>query len=396
MNKNLIFILFFTLPFISKGQIDCKPTLGFGFKPIEKGISLYVKPDLNSAIAFKSPSRDGIWLSCTSTNVVNDFVEVKAEFIHNAFIENGVNPLLLDLYSYLTDEYNYDFNFQEYTKYIMVEKNQKDIYNLLYNDNENDWFKDYSSREDYDMSTFEGFYNNWISYDKENSNDNYIFENQNTIVYVQKSDITNEGTVSLILNGGTSDYYLKFLNEQIDYKNSKSCIYTEDKLLTYFEYYCNALIKEESPFKVIKEINEFSNHFKEFKSRVSLDFLKMKASYFDGNYSTTIELSKKLIDLFDNKKITNSKNSFNGGDIDMSMVYAFTISSLLQTEKYTDALKYSQKCDTDNSLKFEQHNQFYAIALLNLERKNEACSILNKAYLNGDEGARELIKKHCE
>jgi len=396
MNK-ILSILFFTLiSFTSFGQIDCKPTMGFAFKPIKKGISLYTKPDLNSKIALKSPSADNVWLSCTNVNLINDFVEVEVGFIHGAFRENGVNSLLLDLYQYLKSDYEYKFNFQEYAKFIMIKENQKAIYSLLFNDPNNDWFKDYSSREEYDVSTFEGFYSNWISYDKSSSNDSYIFENEGTVVYVHKSEITNEGTVSMILNGASSDYYLKLFNEQIDLKNENSCIYTEDKLLSYFEFYSNALIREDLPFKVIQEINKFSYHFKNFESINTLNFLKMKASYFDQNYTTTINFAEKLVTLYDEKKITNSNDTFGGGDIDMSRVYAFLISGLLQTSNYTKALKYSKKCDTEPKLQFAQHIEFYAISLLNLDQKTMACKMLNKAYSNGNEGARELLKKHCE
>jgi hypothetical protein len=387
MKKILPLILMFIFSLVSYGQIDCEPTIGFVFKPIKQGISLYTKPDLNSKVALKSPSPDDIWLSCTNVKIINDFVEVEVRFIHNAFRENGVNLSLLDLYQYLTNEYKYSFNFQEFAKFIMIEENQKNIYDLLLNDENNDWFKDYSSSKEYDMSTFEGFYKYWIKYDKTKSNDDYIFDNQGKIFYVHKSEITNKRNANFILIGANSDYYLKYFNEQLELKSENSCIFTEYKLMSYFEFYSNALIKEDKPFKVIQEINKFSYQFKNFESLNTLNFLKMKASYFDSNYTATINLAKKLINLYD---------TFGVGDIDMSRVYAFIISSLVQTDKNTEALKYSKKCDLNSKLQFEQHIEFYTISLLNLEQKTEACNRLNKAYLDGNEGARELIKKYCE
>lgn len=395
MTKKLLLLFLLTFSFITNGQIDCKPTLGFGFKPIKKGISLYQKPNLNSKIILKSPEPDNVWLNCTDTNIINDFVEVEVDFLKGAFNDNGVNNLLYWLHHYLTEDYNYRFDFKTFMEFITIKENQQKVYNLLIKDETNDWFKDYSSSDIYDVSTFDGFYKNWIYYDKSKSNDEYIINNQGTKVYVHKNDITSEGAASFVLNGASSGYYLEQLQKQLKLKRENSCIYKEQSLIFYFEYYANALIKEEKPFKVIQQISKYSSEFNKLTSHYTLDFLKMKASYFDKNFITSTEIAKKLVNLFDQKKISNSNKSFNG-NLDMSRVYAFLISGLLQTDKYQDALKYSKKCELDYKLQFEQHIEFYAIALLNLNQKTEACRILNQAYLDGNESARELLKKNCE
>lgn len=396
MNKNLLLAFLLVFPIISKGQIDCKPTLGFAFKPIEEGISLYKNPNLNSEILLKSPAPDKVWLKCSNPEIINDFVEVEVDFLYDAFTENGVNDYLFWLHHYLTDQYSYSFNFKTFMDFIQIKENQRKVYDLLINDEKNDWFKDYSSSDEYDVSTFEGFYKNWIYYDKAKSNDDYIINNQGRKVFVHKSKITNETGAGMILNGASSDYYLESFQKQLKLKGENSCIYDESTLIFQFEYYANALIEEGEPFKVIQEISNNKYEFEKFSSQIKLDFLKMKASYFDKNYSTSIKICNQLIQLFEQDKITNSNNSYDGGDMDMSRVYAYLVSGLLNMDRYQDALKSLEKCSLDRNLQFEQYEVFYGITLLNLDQKNKACKILNEAYLNGNQNARDLIKENCE
>lgn len=386
----------FFISLISFGQIDCQPTLGFGFKPINKGIPLYAEPNSNSDIRLLSPKADGIWLSCTNVNLINDFVEVEVSFTYDAFEENGVNAQLLTLYSYLKSDYEYRFNFQEFAKFIMIEENQRFIYHLLINDRTNEWFSDFSSYKTYDISTFQGFYDYWIYYDKSNSDDNYIFKNEGTKVYVHKNDVTNTGGVSVILADASSEHYKRFFNEQLKYKNNNSCSYIESTLMSYFKYYLNALISENEPFKVIQEIKNYEYNFESLRSYNLLNYLKMKASYADENYISTIDIAKNIISLYDENKIINSRENYSKGNIDISRVYAFLISSFILTDNYTDGLTYSKKCNLNINLQFDQHIQFFALSLLNLKQKTEACKILKKAYLDGNEGARKLLKKYCE
>ena len=396
MNIKLLLAFLLIFPIISKGQIDCKPTMGFAFKPIEEGVLLYKNPTLNSEVILKSPAPNSVWLKCANPEIINDFVEVEVDFLNEAFTKNGVNSYLYWLHHYLTDQYSYSFNFQSFIEFIQIEENQRQVYTTLINDEENDWFKDYSSSDAYDVSTFDGFYQNWIYYDKAKSNDDYIINNHGRKVFVHKSKITNETGAGMILNGASSDYYLESFEKQLKLKRENSCIYDESSLIFQFEYYLNALIKEGEPFKVIQHVSNHKYEFDKLSSQYKLEFLKMKASYFDKNYTTTIDISKHLISQFDQKKITNSNNSYNGGDMDMSQVYAFLISGLLYSDKYQDALDYIEKCSLDENLQFEKYLEFYAITLLNLDQKTEACKVLNQAYLDGNENARNLIKKNCE
>ena len=393
-----IFLLVFVLafPLILTSQINCTPTLGFGFTPIKKNILLYKEPNLNSQVVLKSQEPDNVRLICTNTNIINDFVEVEVDFLFGAFKENGVNDYLYRLYQYLTDEYEYTFDFKSFMEFIFVQENQIKIYDLLINDKTNDWFKDYSFSAEYDVSTFEGFYQNWIYYDRPNSNENYIINNQNRKVYVHKNDITNKGGIVPLIVNANSDFYFDFFKNELEFKKQNSCIFDEDSLIRYFQFYANALISEKNYFEVIQEINKYNDKFTGSINKYKIDFLKTKACYYDQNYSLAAKIAEELVYAFDYKKISNSNNTFSYGDIDMSMVYAFLISGLQKTEKYAEALKYSKICELDVSLQFPQHTEFYVISLLKLDQKIKACEILNKAYLNGNESARELLKKYCK
>lgn len=390
----LIILSFLIIQWNSFSQIDCNPTIGFSFKPNKKGIPLRDKPNSNGNILLQSPEPDGVWLSCTKKGFTNDFVEVKIEFIHDAFRENGVNTLLLDLYQYLKSDYEYGFNFQEFTEFIMIEENQKKIYKLLYNDQDNDWFKNYSSSKNYDVSTYEGFIKNWINFDKTNSNYKYIFENQERIVYVHKSLITNNNGAGILLQNAKSEYYFKEVKEQLSLKKENHCLYSEANLFWYFQFYIEALINEE-PFKAIQEIQKYSNYFKNKKYLNKILFLKAKASYFDENLTSTVKVGQELIELFNSKQIRHNVND-NYGDINMAKVYKYTVSSLVNLKEFDKAIALSTICMNNKKLHHKRYLEFHAVILLNMNKKTEACDVLNTAYLKGDENARELIKKYCE
>lgn len=399
--KKIIFLTLLFFPIIIFSQIDCKPTVGFAFKPIKKGVSLLQKPNSNSSIALKSPNANDVWLRCTSSRIVNGFIEVKVDFLDSAFRKNGVNNNLYWLHNYLTEEYNYKFDFKTFIDFINKKKNQLKVYNQLINDKENKWFKNYSSADSYDVSTFKGFYKNWIYYDKSKSNDQYIINNQDRRVYIHKSDISNEGNPSPILNDASSDYYLKFLKEQLNLKKEISCLYKEEYLISYFEFYANALMREENFFKVIQEINKYAPQFKNSKNSKNskihflLDFLKVKASYFDKNYVISNKVAENLINSFKKNKLSNTRKK-REEDLDMARVYGFLVSGLLQNGQYKKALNYSEECERNKNLQYEQHLVFYGIALLNTDKKIKACNVLNKAYLKGNETARDLINKNCK
>ena len=378
-----------------KSQINCIPTIGDGFKPISKGISLRDSPDLTSKIIIKTPNPDGIWLKCTENGYFNDFVKVKVWFIDDAYKENGVNSNISYLYTYLKDDYGYEFNFQDYIKFISDNKNLKNIYDTLISDENNDWFKDWSNSKEYDVSTFDGFYNYWIYFDKEKSNYDYIFENEGKELYVDKKDLTNDVPGLLYSNGQDVEYYLEKINELLDLNRSRKCEYLESKLIFCIDKYIS-LLSNDNAFKAIQEINVLSEYINDDKNKKKLEYLKMIASYKDENFIASIKIGKDLINSYDKKLINNYQLTFSREDIDMSEVYGYVISSLINENKLDEAYNLSLKSLHNQYLQFGQNIEFHSIILLQMNKKSEACELLNKEYLNGNEKARELINKYCK
>ncbi len=376
-------------------QINCIPTIGDGFKPITKGIALRDSPELTSEIVMRTPSANGIWLKSTENGYFNDFVKVKVWFIGDAYKENGVNSNISYLYTYLKDDYGYDFNFQDYIKYISDNKNLEKIYNTLISDENNDWFKDWSNSEKYDVSTFNGFYDYWIYFDKEKSNYNYIFENEGKELYVNKNDLTNDVPGLLYANGQDVEFYLEKINELIDLNKNRKCEYLESKLIFCIEKYIS-LLSDDNAFKAIQEINTLSEYISDETNKRKLEYLKMIASYKDENFIASIKIGKELINSYDKKLINNYQVTFSREDIDMSEVYGYVISSLISENKLDEAFNLSLKSLNNQNLQFGQNIEFHSIILLQMNKKSEACELLNKEYLNGNEKARELINKYCK
>lgn len=378
-----------------KSQISCVPTIGDGFKPISKGIELRDSPDLNSKIIMKTPNPGGIWLKCIGNGYFNDFVKVKVWFINGAYEENGVNNNIAYLYNYLKDDYGYEFNFQDYIKFISDNKNLKNIYDTLISDDKNDWFKDWSDSEEYDVSTFEGFYNYWIYFDKEKSNYGYIFENEGKELYVNKKDITNDVPGLLYANDQDIEYYSEKIYELLDLYNNNKCKYLESKLIFCIENYIS-LLSNDDAFKAIQEINTLSKYINDYNNKKKLEYLKMIASYKDENYIASVKIGKDLINSYDKKLINNYQVTLFREDIDMSEVYGYVISSLIRENKLDEAYNLSLKSLHNQNLQFGQNIEFHSIILLQMNKKSEACDLLNKEYINGNEKARELINKFCK
>lgn len=390
---NILLIALISLQMNS--QIICIPTIGDGFKPITKGIALRESPEFTSKIVMRTPSADGIWLKSAQNGYSNDFAKVKVWFIGDAYKENGVNSNILYLYSYLKNDYGYKFNFQDYVIFISDNKNLENIYNTLINDENNDWFKDWSSSKEYDVTTFDGFFNYWIYFDKEKSNYKYIFENEGKELYVNKNDLTNDVPGVLYANGQDIEFYHEKINELIDLNRNRKCEYLESKLIFCIERYIS-LLSDDNAFKAIQEINTLSEYINDDKNKKKLGYLKMIASYKDENFIASIKIGKDLISSYDKKLINNYQATFSREDIDMSEVYGYVISSLIEENRLDGAYDLSLKSLGNQNLQFGQNIEFHSIILLQMNKKSEACELLNKEYLNGNEKARELINKYCK
>lgn len=392
--KNIFLFLYFVTISIY-GQIDCNPLKGQNLKPISKGANLRENPNLNSAVIIKTPNPDEIWLECMEDGFSNEFVKVKIEFLTEVFNEKGVNSNLLVLYNNLKYSHNYDFTFRDFFEQTSNIETINEWYRVLIEDKEDFNIKNWDSSEDYDVSTIEGFIKYWIYFDKNKSDYKYILDNHERIVYIHKSQLTNSiPTILSLPEDSSAEEYLTEVEKYIEFKETRNCLYTENLLYQYFSRYIKSLANE-NPFLAIQEIQKYSINFETDNSNYKLKYLKMYCSYLDKNYTTTSLIGKELIMAYKNKLIKNTSESFEG-DIDMADVYAYLISSLINNSKSSEALTFSKECLANNRLQHEKYLELHAIILLNLNKKSEACKILNAEYLNGNENARELINEYCK
>lgn len=394
MSKKVIIIFIISISLQMNSQISCIPKIGDQFKPIKKGVALREAPETTSKIVIVTPDSDGIWLKATKNGFINNFVKVKVWFITKAYRENGVNKNIPLLYEKLKDDYGYKFNFQDYIKFISDDKNLNTIYKTLINDESNNWFKNWSYSDKYDVSTFDGFYDNWIYFDKEKSNYKYIYENEGKQFYVDKNDLVNFKPL-LGINGQNIEFYKEKIHDLLTLKKNKSCEYSEGILFFNIDNYLNFL-SHDNPFKAIQEINELSQFITDNKSKKKLDFHKLISCFNDGNITASLKIGKELIVSYDQKLINNYQNTLMREDIDMSLVYAYVIYCLMKENKFDEAYDLSLKSLYNGTLQFDQNIEYHSIILLNLNKKTEACELLNEDYLNGNERARELINKYCK
>lgn len=235
----------------------------------------------------------------------------------------------------------------------------------------------------------------------------------------------------IILMGAGPSYYLENVNTLLELKKENNGVYSNEKLFSHFDLYIEALFrnniytlngdtfsekqlidkygdrikeaiekfgfkkKKIEPFKILKEINKYSQYFSENKQVHKLNYFRMKASYFDKNYFAASMIGEDLIKAYNSNKIINSISRFSEG-IEMAKVYKYVISSSLMINKDAKALELSKVCLNNKNLQFSRFLEFYAHSLFRSNQKIEACSILNKAYLNGNERAKDFIKEYCQ
>jgi hypothetical protein len=394
----LLILLNCTLLSIARSQITCDPEKDDFFNPIKEGVIFRTNPSINAPIAFKSPSPDHIYLKCVEDGFQNGFVKVKVHLNYLCFGERGLNENLSFLYEKIIEEYNDEITFKDFYKAISDSTKMKRLYEVLSEDEDNTWFKNFSTNYKYDMSTYQGFYDYWIAYDKNKSDDLFIVENHERIVYVHKSVINNNRGIALPY-GSDQEYFEKLYKDKIqqlvELEYNNSCKYNPYELYAYVEKLTLNYIEKQEYFKAIQLLNKHNSYFASLDVQPKIDYLIMVASYHDNNYKAALELGSKLINLYKAKKIKNQKEYYERDNIDLSEVYGYVISCCLNVNQHLKALSLSEECRKNNSLKFSELTQFYASALVALNRKDEACSFLNKEYLKGNEEARELIKNLC-
>jgi clan AA aspartic protease (TIGR02281 family) len=372
--------------------LDCNPVKGYKFRANKDNINLKLEPNLNSTTLI-SPKKDSFWLTCVEDGVENDFVKVELFLNYKAFEEKGFDKNVYFLYYEKLDELT--ISIKKYFDIISNDIELQKIYNTLI---KNKSFDGWSDEEDFNkkMKTFEGFKSYWIKYNKENSDINYIRENQNRIVYVNKSDI-EKNSFGIFITGKNEDYYLSEINKLVSFKEKNSCAYDENILFGNFSEYINRIISK-NPFLALQKINLYSEYFEQNENIIKTEKLKMIASYDDENYEATAITAKKIItDYKEQKKyiiLDGKVEMYNF--INLEEVYGYLISSLIFLNKIDEAYSFSSECLVNDNIKFGQFLDFHINILKQLNKFDEMCDLLNKEYLKGNEKAKELKIENCK
>ena len=398
--KRITTILTLTHLFIlSHAQIDCTPKIGDRFFPIHEGVNLRSEPSLTSTIVFKTPDNEGVLnkgvkLICQQDGFQNEFVKVMILFWDETMGDYGINPETLWLYDKSKEEGQFIGSFKDFYAIIQDNNKLRELYGKLQNQK---WFLEWGGSEDYDMSTFDTFYSYWIKYPESDNDIQFVLQNHEKIAFVHKSVIETNGYFAMPTSGFNldSEYFYKKLDEIKEMEASNDCDYGSNFMFSHLKALVETLLDEEQYFKAIQEITACEHYFSDPVERLKMQALKMKASYYDGNYEGSLAIAKKLLSEYQTGRITNSKTDYYG-DIDMSDVYGFAIGSCLNTEKYTEGLNLSNQVLKNEAFQYGKYVEFHARLLGSLGKEDEACSFLNKHYLNGHQGARDMYQENCK
>ena len=392
------FFLILLVSITGNAQIDCYPRVGDRFSPIQKGVNLRLEPSLDAKIILQSPDDDGvankgIRLICVEDGLTNDFVKVQVFFWDYTMEDYGINRNLDYLLEKMKEHHAYNESFASFYPQMQDTNKARSTYEQIKSD---DWFKEGSSSDSYDMSTFQGFFNYWIQGSNNKDSLNFILENHERVLYTHKSVIENSGYV--LTHSGPNmgvDYYIGKIEEFKKLEEENSCQYSSTAIYTHLEKLVELLMEEKKYFDAIKKINLYQPYLKTEGEKYQIDNLKMQASYFDDNIKGALDLGLKLIEAYKQKKIANSKDDY-FGDVDMSLVYGITISCLLKLERYQEGIVLSNECLETKSLQYSQHIEFHAGLLGSLGKGEEACKFLNDEYMKGNESAREMYLENCK
>lgn len=397
--KIVIITLFFVLA-TNKGeaQINCVPKIDDRFVPIYKSINLRLEPSLESKVALKTPESrstgaEGVILVCVEDGLTNDFVKVRVQFMRNIIQEYGVNGNLEYLYNKVKEDVNFDKDFASFHYENQESANAKNLYEKI---KDEDWIKNWSSSENYDISSFDRFFNFWIKGSQNKDSVDFIIHNNNRILYAHKSVIEN--VILTVTESGPdfgAEYYTNKIEEFINLKKENSCSFNSSAIYTHLEILAQILIENNQPFEAIKKINLYQPYLTTELEKYQISYLKMLASYYDDNLKGTIEIGSRLIEAYKKKKIVNRKeNPF--GDIDMSTVYGIMISSLSKLELFQEAMTLSNECAKNKSIQHNQYVDYHARLLRATGKLQEACKFLNNEYMKGNESAREIYLEVCK
>lgn len=397
MKKIFPLFLILLVSVAGNAQIDCYPRVGDRFSPIQTGVNLRLEPSLDSKIILKSPDDDGvankgIRLICVEDGLTNGFVKVQVFFWNYTMEDYGINRNLDYLLEQIKEYHTNNESFASFYTQMQDTIRAKSTYELIKTD---EWLKEWSSSDSYDMSTFRGFYNYWIQGSNNKDSINFILENHERVLFVHKSVIENSGVVLTYSGPNTDvDYYIGKIEEFKKLEEENSCQYSSTAIYTHLEKLVELLMEEEKYFDAIKKINLYQPYLKTEREKYQLDDLKMQASYFDNNIKGALDLGLTLIEAYKQKKISNKKEDY-FGDVDMSFVYGITISCLLKLERFQEGIVLSRDCLETKSLQYSQYIEFHAALLGSLGKGEEACKFLNDEYMKGNERAREMYLENC-
>jgi hypothetical protein len=374
-------------------QISCNPKIEDKFFPTQKGVNFRTEPDLKAKVVFKCPEVKGVFLTCIKDGIINDFVQVKLSFNASIMEKYGVNYNLKQLYSKIIEYNNFKGSFANF-----YEISQDSIQAIkLYNDIRNEiWLNEILNSKDSKKNDDIGFnqFNNFLLKGGNNFDSiNFILNHHEKVFYVHKSMLKNTDFV-FTLEGEDIEYYQGRMNELLELREKNSCEFESYEIYKNLERMVELLINDEKYFEAIKQINKYESYLASNKEKYTIICLKMYASYFDKNINGALDLSYKLIELYRQKKIINTKSNYSG-DIDMSSVYGISIACLLELNQYKKGLQLSNECLRNKNLQFENFAVNHASLLGNLGRVSEACKFLNQAYMNGDESARNMYLENC-
>jgi hypothetical protein len=398
MKKIPPFVFVFLVSVIVNAQIDCYPRVGDTFTPKQKGVNLRLEPRLDSKVILQSPddggvANKGIRLICAEDGLINDFVKVKVLFWNYTMKDYGINQNLDYLMQKMMEHYGYNDSFASFYNQMQDTIRAKNIYERIKSD---EWLNEYSSSDNYDMSTFKGFFNYWVQCSESKDSINFILENHERILYVHKSLIESSFYVLTISGPDVGvDYYIDKIEEFKELEEQNSCQYSSTAIYTHLEKLVEILIEEEKYFEAIKKVNLYQPYLETEQEKYQIDNLKMQASYYDDNINGTLDLGLKLIEAYKQKKIVNSKENY-FGDIDMSIVYGMTISCLLKLDRYQEGIVLSKECLQIKSLQYSQYIEFHAALLGSLGKNEEACKFLNDEYMKGNDSARKMYLENCK
>ena len=130
-----------------------------------------------------------------------------------------------------------------------------------------------------------------------------------------------------------------------------------------------------------------------------VQYEKLRALYHDENYEGAYIIGTELINQYKKGALKSGSQQavdFGWADLDFSMVYAYTVSSCLFTNRYSTGLNLSSECIESEKLQHDYYIEHHAWLLQALNRENEACSFLTKKYMDGNEKARNLYHEYCK